>query len=345
MFEVACTDVRSRLHSLIAGQCAQSDLLRFVTDSSDGQGTLGGARRDGDSWDLASSVGVTATLSATARAIATRQQPSLFSDPLAEALVRAVGIEFLARLASGELDPDGLIEPTWIDVGKVRGHFYDDFFLHATRSGITQVVILASGLDSRAYRLPWPSGTVVYEVDQPKVAEFKTRALAEMGVEATAERRVVPADLRDDWIAALAAAGIDYGRPAAWGIEGLLGYLPPEAQDALLQTITELSAAGSMIATESIPNPGTGQNEATKLRLRRMVEQWQAHGFAPDLAGARYDGVRNEAAPYLATLGWTVQHSSARELFAAHNLTTLRDDDERVADTLYVSGVLNAAPS
>ena len=91
----------------------------------------------------------------------------------------------------------------------VRTKFFDEFFLDATKAGIKQAVILASGLDSRAYRLTWPAGTVVYEVDQPQVIEFKTRTLAELGAAPTADRRVVAIDLRDDWPAALRAAGFD----------------------------------------------------------------------------------------------------------------------------------------
>jgi len=115
-------------------------------------------RYDGDTWDLASSVGATATMAAAARAIATRADRRLIDDPFAEPLVRAVGVDLLTRLAMGEVPPGDLVEQVWIDVAKVRTKFYDEFFLEATSAGITQVVILASGLDSRAYRLPWPTG-------------------------------------------------------------------------------------------------------------------------------------------------------------------------------------------
>ncbi len=124
-------------------------------------------RHDGDIWDLASSVGATATMAAAARATATRADRRLIDDPFPEPLVRAVGIDLLTRLAAGDVPPDGLVEQVAIDVAKVRARFYDAFFLDATNAGITQVVILASGLDSRAYRLPWPAGTVVYELDRP----------------------------------------------------------------------------------------------------------------------------------------------------------------------------------
>lgn len=301
-------------------------------------------RRDGDTWDLASSVGATATLAATARAIASRTDPPLITDPYAEPLVRAVGIDLLARLASGEEPHTDLVGPVWVDGAKVRTKFYDDFFTDAANAGITQAVILASGLDSRAYRLPWPSGTVVYEIDQPPVIEFKTRTLAGLGAEPAAVHRPTPIDLRDDWPAALRAAGFDPARPAAWSAEGLLGYLPPDAQDRLLDTITELSAPGSRVATESRPNPKPGDDDTTKKGLDRISELWRERGFDLDHTRLRYFGERNEAAPYLTARGWTLTTASNRDLFAANNLQALHSDDMRTGDVLYVSGILNTTP-
>ena len=297
-------------------------------------------RHDGDTWDLASSVGATATMAAAARAIATRADRSLIDDPFAEPLVRAVGVDLLTRLATGDAPPDDLVGQVWIDLAVVRTKFYDEFYLDATNAGITQVVILASGLDSRAYRLPWPTGTVVYELDQPRVIEFKTRTLAELGAAPTADRRVAAVDLRDDWPTVLRTAGFDPARPTAWSAEGLLGYLPPEAQDRLLDTITELSAPGSQVATESRPNPQSGDEDKTKERLHRISEHWRAHGFDTDMARLRYFGERNEAAPYLTDRGWALNGISIRDLLAANDLPPLKDDDLRTGDMLYVSGQL-----
>src|ERR1700757_4415229 len=222
------------------------------------------ARTDDDSWDLASSVGATATMVAAARAVTTRPSDPVKTDPFAEPLVRAGGFDFFTRLAGGELQPSDVDDETtravqrMVDVMAVRTRYFDEFSARAARAGIRQAVILACGLDSRAYRLPWPAGTTVFEVDQPEVIEFKTATLAELGAAPTADRRVVAVDLRDDWPTALRAAGFDPGQPTAWSAEGLLGYLPPEAQDRLLDTITELSAPGSSLATESAPNPEPG---------------------------------------------------------------------------------------
>jgi methyltransferase (TIGR00027 family) len=315
--------------------------------------TFTGSRYEGDTWDLASSVGATATMVAAARAVATRADRSLIDDPYAEPLVRAVGVDLLTRLATGEVNPNDLNDvhdgatgsagamSRMADNMAVRTKFFDEFFLEATKAGIKQVVILASGLDSRAYRLPWPAQTVVYEVDQPQVIEFKTRTLAELGAAPTADRRVVAVDLREDWPTALRTAGFDPAQPTAWSAEGLLGYLPPEAQDRLLDTITELSAPGSRFATESAPNPEPGDEEKMKERMQSISERWRAHGFDLDMAGLVYFGDRNEAAPYLTNHGWLLNKISIRELFAVNGLPPLEDDDMRMGDMLYVSGALN----
>ncbi|MFJ7213111.1 SAM-dependent methyltransferase [Amycolatopsis sp. NPDC098790] len=292
-------------------------------------------RRDGDTWDLASSVGATATMAAMTRAIATRA--ALIDDPFAEPLVRAVGIDLLTRLATGEEPSGDLVGRAAIDGARVRTLFYDEFFLDA---GLAQAVILASGLDSRAYRLPWPAGTVVYELDRPDVVEFKTRTLAGLGAEPTAERRVVAADLREDWPEALRAAGFDPALPTAWSAEGLLGYLPPDAQDRLLETITELSAPGSRVATESRPNPRPGEEDRTKQSLNRISELFRSENFDADMAKLRYFGKRNEAAPYLTGLGWAVTGRTVRELFEVHGLAPLEEDDLRMAEVRYVTGEL-----
>ena len=317
------------------------------------------SRYEGDTWDLASSVGMTATMVAAARAMATRTDKPLINDPFAEPLVRAVGVDLLARLASGELDPNELNDVHDVQDGTsvsggsagamsrmadnmaVRTKFFDEFFLDATKAGIKQAVILASGLDSRAYRLTWPAGTVVYEIDQPQVIEFKTQTLAELGAAPTADRRVVAVDLRDDWPTALRTAGFDPALPTEWSAEGLLGYLPPEAQDRLLDTITELSAPGSRFATESARNIEPGDEEKMMERMQRIAERWRAHGFDLDMTGLVYFGDRNEAAPYLAEHGWQLTASSVAELFAADGLPPFEDDDVRMGDLLYVSGTLD----
>src|ERR1700761_117657 len=211
-------------------------------------------RTDQDSWDLASSVGATATMVAAARAVASADPRAIINDPFAAPLVRAVGLEFFTRLVDGDValsevgEDGGKDLQLETDSMAVRTRFFDDFFLGAADDGVRQSVILASGLDSRPYRLHWPDGSVVYEVDQPQVIEFKTTTMSQIGAAPTAERRTVSIDLRDDWPAALRDGGFDDTQPTAWSAEGLLMYLPPDAQDRLFDNMTALSAPGSQLA-------------------------------------------------------------------------------------------------
>ncbi|MGV0851676.1 class I SAM-dependent methyltransferase [Mycolicibacterium phlei] len=306
------------------------------------------ARTDNDTWDLASSVGATATMVAAARAVATKQDDALISDPFAEPLVRAVGVDFFTRLASGELKLDDTVSmgmSRMTDNMAARTRFFDDFFLDAGRAGIRQAVILASGLDARAYRLHWADGTVVYEIDQPGVIEFKATTIAGLGAEPTAELRTVAVDLRDDWPAALRKAGFDPSAPTAWSAEGLLGYLPPEAQDKLLDTITELSAPSSRMSVECGPTsiPEDEREKAVE-RMRQASEQWRDHGFDLDFAELVYFGDRNEPAEYLADRGWQVTRRTVDELLAENGRPRPPADDELadLGEMQYITGILGS---
>jgi len=284
------------------------------------------SRTDTDSWDLASSVGATATMVAAARALASREPDSLIDDPYAADLVRAVGVDFFTRLVDGEiplstLEGDG---PRFMaNVIAVRTRFFDDFFVHAGGAGIRQAVILAAGLDSRPYRLPWAAGTTVFEVDQPKVIEFKTTTMDAIGATPTADRRTVSIDLREDWPAALRRSGFDDSQPTAWSAEGLLVYLPPEAQDRLFDNITALSAPGSQLATEYHPDAGASIGE----RAAAMRAEWQQHGFDVNLADLFYRGERSHVVDYLTGHGWHVAARPRPDMFREYG-TEFPETDE-----------------
>lgn len=283
------------------------------------------ARYDGDSWDLASSVGATATAVAAARATASQGPDALLHDPWAEPLVRAVGMETFVKVVDGESpsaeDDPVLNRRAMNEQMTVRTRFFDDVFTTATTSGIRQAVILASGLDTRAYRLSWPVGTVVYEIDQPEVIEFKTRTLADLGAEPTAQRRTVAIDLRNDWAEALRQAGFDPAAPTAWSAEGLLPYLPPEAQDRLFDDITELSAPGSQIATEHMDLDALPADWVDKL-----AERTKRLGSDINLSELFYTGERNGAADYLAGHGWRNIILPTTDAYAANGFE-LPDDE------------------
>jgi methyltransferase (TIGR00027 family) len=198
-------------------------------------------------------------------------------------------------------------------------------------------VILASGLDTRAYRLQWPAGTVVFEIDQPQVIAFKTDTLAGIGAAPTAERRTISIDLRDDWPAALREAGFDVTQPAAFSAEGLLPYLPPDAQDRLFDNITALSAPGSRLATEHVPDPNAFSDE----RLQRISERWQSFGFNLNAADLFYRGERNVVVDYLNNHNWEVSAHSARVLYARNGFEFPEDEvTATFGDMSYVAATL-----
>ena len=302
-------------------------------------------RTDNDTWDLAHSVGATATGVAVGRALATQRPNALIDDPYAAPLVRAVGVPFFTRLVDGELNP-GEVDANAVfgmqrmtDMMAVRTRFFDEFFLTATGGGnsaeaaasgnIRQAVILAAGLDARAYRLPWPPETTVFEIDQPQVIDFKTQTMRELGAAPTAHRQAVAVDLRHDWPTALQRAGFDPDQPTAWSAEGLLAFLPSDAQDRLLDEITALSAPGSRLAAENMDGGGEGA-QMMQDRMHQTIDHWREHGFDLAMTDLWYFGERHDIPEYLTTRGWTTQLIPMTELYAASGVSLDIDDNTDV---------------
>jgi methyltransferase (TIGR00027 family) len=213
-------------------------------------------RTENDTWDIKTSVGSTALFVATARALEAQKGHPVAFDQFAEVFCRAAGDEWAEVLDGGVADHPLRTEfgHYFIDFQAVRTKYFDTYFEAAAAVGVRQIVILAAGLDSRAYRLRWPDGTVVFELDQPQVLEFKREALAARGIEPAADRREVAVDLRNDWPKALRDSGFDPSKPSAWIAEGLLIYLTAAAQHQLFAGIDTLAAPGSHLALEeSVP--------------------------------------------------------------------------------------------
>ena len=264
-------------------------------------------RTDNDSWDITQSVGATALGVAAARAAETESENPLINDPFARVFVDAAGEGMWSIYADPtllakaiELEPDVQTRiQLMIDFMATRTAFFDEFFLGAADTGVRQVVILAAGLDARTWRLPWPDGTVVYELDQPKVLEFKSNTLREHGAHPTAQLVNVPIDLRQDWPKALQEAGFDASRPAAWSAEGLVRYLPAQAQDLLFERIHSLSVAGQLAGFQRARR-GFHRSRSGAASARRHA----AHAGRGRQAGQRRDhglsttsGTRRSAPP------------------------------------------------
>lgn len=276
-----------------------------------------------DSWDIATSVGATAVMVALARAAETASADPLISDRFAEVLVSTPELEGVREQVAAwwnpepdDDDPDFSVDSHhMIDYQAVRTHFFDAYFADATGAGIRQVVILAAGLDSRAYRLDWPDGTVVYEIDLPKVLQYKAETLAAHGATPVADRRSVPVDLRHDWPAALRDAGFDPNRPTAWLAEGLLPFLPAAAQEAMFASIDSLSGPGSRVAVEIFGVDEEKRREAEQkwqeVRAKREA-RGQDTSFNPFDLWFDDEG-RPDSAEWFAAHGWATRAVNARE--------------------------------
>jgi methyltransferase (TIGR00027 family) len=269
-------------------------------------------RTENDTWDIATSVGATAVMVAAARAAETDRDDPLIRDPFAKDLVAGAGTgiwefmldgEFAAKVGDADPEVAAIVEHMG-SYQAVRTHFFDAYFADAAAAGIRQIVILASGLDSRAYRLQWPAGTTVYEIDQPKVLEYKAATLNQHGATPSALRREVPIDLRYDWPKALREAGFDPGVPTAWLAEGLLMYLPADAQDRLFENITELSAPGSRISAETVGIHAADRRERMRERFGRLAAQFGVDDTL-DVGELTYeDPDRADVAVWLDEHGW-----------------------------------------
>lgn len=247
---------------------------------------------------------MTATFGAAARALATAT--GVLNDPFAEQLVRAAGVPDFTRMVDDQryADDDRDHETIGGLITRLAAHtrFLDEYLAAAGRAGVRQVVLLGSGLDTRPFRLWWPPGTTVYEIDQPDVIDFKTTVLQGLGAELNTHRRAVGVDLRRDWLTALQRVGFDSAQPTVWIAENLfIGFLPPDGQNRLLHQLTAASAPGSLFAGDHLTS----------------AMSWDQLGLGLDLDGLLYRGEFRPVPSYLADCGWQVVERDATDLFTA----------------------------
>lgn len=311
-------------------------------------------RSEDDTWDITESVGATALGVAAGRAAETKSDNPLIRDPHAQMFLDAVG-DSVPNLYvhDGELPP----ELTEIDprIGErmdaMRGYiasrtlYFDEFFMSAAGAGIRQAVILAAGLDTRAWRLDWPAGSRVYELDQPKVLEFKTFTLQSHGISPAAAHISVPVDLRHDWPTALRSAGFDPAAPTAWSAEGLLPYLSAASQDLLFERITDLSAPGSRVAVEAFANDffsaeSNAQREEQMQRYRDVAAEL-GRPEIPSSGNLFYDEERSDVADWLTAHGWQPVAISALDLMARNNRRVPADLPDATPQSVFIEGRLS----
>ena len=309
------------------------------------------SRTEDDTWDITESVGATALGVAAGRAAETASDDPLIRDPYAQMFLDAVGASVPSLyVRAGELPPElAEIDPR---IGErmeaMRGYvasrtlYFDEFFLAAAGAGVKQAVILAAGLDARAWRLDWPVGSRVYELDQPKVLEFKISTMESRGISAAASHIGVPVDLRHDWPEALRAAGFDPTAPTAWSAEGLLPYLSSAAQDLLFQRIADLSAPGSRVAVEAFhadffSAESNARREGQMQRYREVAAQL-GRADIPSSGSLFYDEERSDVVDWLSRHGWQATAISGVDLMARNGRGIAADLDDATPQSAFIEG-------
>lgn len=300
-------------------------------------------RTDNDSWEITESVGATALGVASARAAETRSDAPLIRDPFAQVFLDAVGDGVWNWHSAPQLPPE-LVEAApeiplqmraMVNYMASRTAFFDKFFLDAARSGIRQAVILAAGLDARAWRLDWPDDVTVYELDQPRVLDFKASTLTEHGAQPACTRVAVAVDLRRDWPKVLRDAGFDASAPSAWSAEGLMPYLPSAAQDLLFERVHGLTAPGSRVAVEALGpkflDPEFRARRRERMdRIRALMAEVDPGREIPRTEELWYFEEREDVGDWFRRHGWDVAVTPAAELMAGYG----RQAPEPVADTV-----------
>ena len=307
------------------------------------------ARTDNDSWEITESVGATALGVASARAAETESDDPLIQDPFARVFLDAVG-DGVWNWHSTSLLPPELIEAepelplqrqAMVGYMASRTKFFDTFFLDAMQSGIRQAVILAAGLDSRSWRLPWPDGVTVYELDQPRVLDFKISTLTEHGAQPACNRVAVAVDLRQDWPKALQEAGFDASAPSVWSAEGLMPYLPAAAQDLLFDRIQELTAPGSRVAVEALgptflDEEIRAKRRARMDRVREVMATANPQREIPRTDELWYFEEREPVGDWYARHGWDVTVTPAGELMVGFGRSAAKEVKDQVPGNEFV---------
>ena len=308
------------------------------------------ARTDDDSWEITESVGATALGVAAARAAESESDHPLISDPFARVFLDTAGEGEWDWYGAPELPAEVVAaEPalpvrmkSMVSYFASRTKFFDTFFLDAANAGIHQAVILAAGLDARCWRLPWPDGVTVYELDQPRVLDFKASTLHEDGFDPTCDRVAVAVDLRQDWPKALLEAGFDPSKPSAWSAEGLLMYLPATAQELLFDRIEGLTAAGSRVAIEAL-SPNFGDPAAAAMRRERLekvrvlMAKADPQRVVPRTDLLWYFEDREDVGDWWRRHGWQVTVTPSDELMTGYGRTPPQEIQDNIPPYLFVS--------
>ncbi|MBB6174232.1 methyltransferase (TIGR00027 family) [Nocardiopsis mwathae] len=258
-------------------------------------------------------VGLTALMAALDRSAESNRNDRLFEDRLAQqSRITLVKLAKVAGLISTH-SPD--ISAFIRDTVLLRTYYFDRELLDAARHGCVQVVLLGSGLDSRAFRLLWPENIELFEVDRADVFALKDHIIDETESAPACTRIPVWADLRGDWLGALRAAGFNPWRRTVWLLEGLLPHLNQAESDRLMGAINAMSVKGSRLLLDHF---GAALEE--NAGYSEVVDVFSDAGILLRLAS-------REPEPWLAKYGWTAESVDLRKLIreAGRRVSSLLD--------------------
>ncbi len=265
-------------------------------------------------------MGSTAMNVARSRAAESRRADRLFDDPFAREFVLAASPEpaeppgDTARQPSvGEAVNLASVLDEYVPI---RTRFFDDYLRDAGEAGCRQVALLAAGLDTRAFRLVWPEGVRLFELDLPDVFAFKERVLASRHATPACQRHVVPVDLRGDWPAALLDAGFRPDRATVWLLEGILMYLAEDERNAVLEQVGGLSVSESRLALE--PPGWTIPASLLPSLARGVIDQSALTQLRALTEAAQSDPSVRDPLAWLAGHGWKGRLHGAKEQFASY---------------------------
>jgi len=243
-----------------------------------------------------STLAATAFWTAAVRARESRREDRLFHDPWAEALAGEQGASWIAWHP----------EDSTITMA-LRTRYFDDFLEQiSSLDKIRQVVFLAAGFDTRAFRLKWPAGVCVFEMDQPSVMDYKETVLQSLGATAVCERRIIRKDLTGSWKEALVETGFDPSRPSCFLLEGFLFYLSNETATEIIDSVTLLSVPGTRLGFD-VMNSAMLTSPYTKAWVEMQVQ-----------AGAPWIGTMDDPESFLSSRGWIAALTQAGQPEANH---------------------------
>jgi methyltransferase (TIGR00027 family) len=259
-------------------------------------------------------VALTAQFTAKARAVESLRPDALFRDPWADRFAGRAGDAWLARQPP---EQPGLSLV-------IRTRFFDDFLLRCSGQVVAprQLVLLAAGYDTRAYRLEWPVGTRLYELDQPAVLARKDAILREERAQPRCERITLGLDLAQGWTEPLLASGFVPSAASIWLLEGLLMYLAADEAQRVVAIVTSLASAGSWLGFDLF-NTATLGSPWTRQRVARLAARGMPWRFGLD-----------EPAAWLRSFGWKAQVTTTADAGRRYGRWPYPEPPAAVAGTL-----------